>query len=153
MGNTHIVTAEARTTGILKCRGICRTTTTTTKRRCRCVCSSRRRRPRNYWHDRNPEECLRAPSVRSQTPACNLTNDNTVLLTDVFQGCPDPPLVFLLHLLPLEMTSTVWPDSTSRSFQCMEDGSLSRTLAFNCGHGYTQEEHAVKSKRERERFL
>jgi len=82
MGNTHIVTAEARTTGILKCRGIGRTTTTTTtKRRCRCVCSSRRRRPRNYWHDRNPEECLRAPSVRSQTPACNLTNDNTVLLS------------------------------------------------------------------------
>jgi len=70
-----------------------------------------------------------------------------------FPGLPRSTLVFLLHLLPLEMTSTgfYWPDSTSRSFQCMEDGSLSRTLAFNCGHGYTQEEYAVKS--ETERFL
>ena len=31
-----------------------------------------------------------------------------------------------------------------RAFLCVEEDSLSRTLAFNCGHGYTPEEYAVK---------
>ena len=31
-----------------------------------------------------------------------------------------------------------------RSFLCMEEGSVSRTLAFNCGHGYAQEEYVTK---------
>jgi len=29
----------------------------------------------------------------------------------------------------------------------VEEGSLSRTLAFDCGHGYAQEEYAVKRER------
>jgi len=32
----------------------------------------------------------------------------------------------------------------------MKEGSLSRTLAFDCGHGYAQEENAIKRERERE---
>ena len=31
-----------------------------------------------------------------------------------------------------------------RSFLRVEEGSLSRRLAFDCGHGYAQEEYAVK---------
>jgi len=27
---------------------------------------------------------------------------------------------------------------------CMEEGSISRTLAFSCGHGYAQGEYAMK---------
>jgi len=33
----------------------------------------------------------------------------------------------------------------------MEEGSLSRRLAFDCRHGYSQEEYVMKTKRERER--
>jgi len=40
-----------------------------------------------------------------------------------------------------------------RSFLWVEEGSLSRTLAFNCGHGYTQEEHAMKREREKQTIL
>jgi len=29
---------------------------------------------------------------------------------------------------------------------CVEESSLSRTLAFDCGHGYTQEEYAAKRR-------
>jgi len=32
----------------------------------------------------------------------------------------------------------------------MEEGSLSKTLAFDCGHGYAQEEYAMKRQTERE---
>jgi len=34
----------------------------------------------------------------------------------------------------------------------MEEGSLSRTLAFDCGHGYAQEEYVIKRMREREKL-
>jgi len=34
-----------------------------------------------------------------------------------------------------------------RSFLLVEEGSLSRTLAFDCGYGYTQEEYAMKRER------
>ena len=37
-----------------------------------------------------------------------------------------------------------------RSFLCMEEDNLSRTLAFDCGHGYAQEDYAMKRERERE---
>jgi len=33
----------------------------------------------------------------------------------------------------------------------MEEGSLSRRLAFDCRHGYSQEEYVMKTERERER--
>jgi len=33
----------------------------------------------------------------------------------------------------------------------MEEGSLSRRLAFDCRHGYSQEEYVMKTDRERER--
>ena len=35
-----------------------------------------------------------------------------------------------------------------RSFLRVEEGSLSRTLAFACGHGYAQEEYAVQIDRD-----
>ena len=31
-----------------------------------------------------------------------------------------------------------------RSFLRVEEGSLSKTLAFDCGHGYAQEQYAMK---------
>jgi len=31
----------------------------------------------------------------------------------------------------------------------MKEGSLSGTLAFDCGHGYAQEEYTMKRERER----
>jgi len=31
----------------------------------------------------------------------------------------------------------------------VEQGSLSRTLEFDCGHGYAQEEYAMKRERDR----
>jgi len=33
----------------------------------------------------------------------------------------------------------------------VEEGSLSRTLAFDCGQGYAHEEYAMKTDRQRER--
>jgi len=33
----------------------------------------------------------------------------------------------------------------------MEEGNLSRRLAFDCRHGYSQEEYVMKTERERER--
>jgi len=34
------------------------------------------------------------------------------------------------------------------SFLCVEESSPSRTPAFDCGHGYAQEEYAMKTKKE-----
>ena len=34
-----------------------------------------------------------------------------------------------------------------------EEGRLSRTQAFDCGHGYAQEEHATKKEREQRAIL
>jgi len=38
-----------------------------------------------------------------------------------------------------------------RSFLRVEEGNISRTLAFDCGRGYAQEECVMKRERERER--
>ena len=35
-----------------------------------------------------------------------------------------------------------------RSFRCMAEGSLSRTLAYNCGSGYVEEAYAMKREAE-----
>jgi len=35
----------------------------------------------------------------------------------------------------------------------MEEGRLSRIQAFDCGHGYAQEEHATKKEREQRAIL
>jgi len=35
----------------------------------------------------------------------------------------------------------------------MEEDNLSRTLAFDCGHGYAQEDYAMKREREKWRRL
>jgi len=32
----------------------------------------------------------------------------------------------------------------------VEEGSLSRTLAFDCGHGYAQSEYAMKTENQKE---
>jgi len=33
-----------------------------------------------------------------------------------------------------------------QSFPCMEEGSLSTILAFDCGHGYAEEEYAIRNR-------
>ena len=52
---------------------------------------------------------------------------------------------------PMQVKTALSETAEHRSFLRVEEGNISRTLAFDCGRGYAQEECVMKRERERER--